>query len=185
MAEYVKQLMQNFDWQMHLRMINDELEEMFQMMNGDLSQLGDIELSYTMSDIWDMIQKSSVIGGNETLLEDKENYELMSIFLNLIEEVIKADPKKMLVIIENIDHLISRKEYMDILSKLQSIGMKYDIYFVLSVSIDGYVGCDKELCRGITIFGDVDFQMPEFDELLKYIYENYPYNKKLSESGTR
>lgn len=124
MVEYVKQLMQKFDWQMHLRMINEELEEMFQMMNGDLSQLGDVELSYAMSDVWDMIQKSRVTGSNETLLEDKGNYELLLIFLNLIEEVIKADPKKMLVIIENVDHLVSRKEYTDILSKLQIIGMK-------------------------------------------------------------
>ena len=181
MVEYVKQLMQKFDWQMHLRMINEELEEMFQMMNGDLSQLGDVELSYAMSDVWDMIQKSRVTGSNETLLEDKGNYELLLIFLNLIEEVIKADPKKMLVIIENVDHLVSRKEYTDILSKLQIIGMKYDVYFVLTTSIDGYVGCDKELCSGITIFGNEDFQMPEFDEISKYIYENYPYNKRLSE----
>lgn len=52
-------------------------------------------------------------------------------------------------------------------------------------SIDGYVGCDKELCHGITIFGDVDFQMPEFDEISKYIEDNYPYNKKLSEKHLR
>ena len=185
MVEYVKQLMQKFNWQMHLRMINEELEEMFQIMNEDLNKLGGIELAYTMSDVWDMIQKSSVISSDEILLEDKRNYELLLIFLNLIEEIIKANPKKMLVIIENIDHLISREEYKDILNKLQNIGMRYDIYFVLSTSIDGYVGCDKELCHGITILNDVDFQMPEYDEISKYVYENYPYNKRVSEKQLR
>lgn len=180
MTEYVKQLMQKMNCQIHLRMINDELETIFQMMNEDINQLGAIELAYTMSDVWDMVQKSSVAGSNDTLLEDKDNYELLLIFLNLIEEVIKANPRKMLLIIENIDHLISRKEYMDILDKLQSIGMKYDIYFVLSTSIDGYVGCNQALCRGIYILGDVDFQMPEFDEVFTYIHENYPYHKAIS-----
>ncbi len=87
----------------------------------------------------------------------------------------------MLVILENIDHLISRKEYGEILTKLQNIGMKYDVHFILSTSIDGYVGCDRSLCHGISIFGDVDFQMPEFDEILKYIHNSYPYNKKIDE----
>ena len=181
MVEYVKQLMKKFDCQMHLDMINDELEKIFQMLNEEINQLGNIELIYTMSDVWDMVQKSSVTGNNETLLEDKGNYELLVIFLNLIEQVMNANPKKVLVIIENIDHLISRKEYMDILEKLQNIGMRYDIYFILSTSMDGYARCDKALCSGISIWGNIDFQMPEFDKLIIYIQENYPYNKKLSE----
>lgn len=185
MVEYVKKLIQRFDCQTHLDMINDELEKIFQMMNEEINQLGDIELVYTTSDVWDMVQKSSVTGHNEALLEDKTNYELLVIFLNLMEQVIEVNPKKMLVIIENIDHLVSRKEYVDILEKIQDIGMKYDVYFILSTSIDGYVRCDRALCPGISIWGDTDFQMPEFDEVLKYIHENYPCNKELSEKRMR
>jgi hypothetical protein len=181
MAEYVKQLMKKFDWQMHMRTISEELEEMFLMMNTDINRLGDVELTYAMSDAWDMVQKTNVTGSNQIMLEDKGNYELLLIFMNLIEEVMQFEPKKMLVIIENIDHIISRKEYVEILDKMKKIGMKYNIYFIVSTSIDGYVVCDREVCSGIAIFGDVDFQMPEFDEILKNIYDNYPYNKKLSE----
>lgn len=181
MVEYVKQLMKKFDWQLHMRTINEELEEMFLMMNADIGRLGDVELTYAMSDLWDMIQKTNVTGSNQTVLDNKDNYELIMIFLNLLEEVMQSEPKKMLVIVENMDHIVSRKEYVDILDKIKKIGMKYDIYFVISTSIDGYVVCDRELCSGIAIFGDEDFQMPEFDELLNYIYDNYPCNKKLSE----
>lgn len=77
--------------------------------------------------------------------------------------------------------MISKNEYMKVVEKLQSIGRKYDIYFVLTTSIDGYVLCEKELCSGIKIFGEVDFQMPEFDELLNFINDNYPCNKMISE----
>lgn len=181
MTEYIKQLIQKYNYQDHLQIIDDELEKIFQMFNQNINQLGAIELVYEVADMWDIVQKTNLIGVNETLLDDKGNFELLLIFLNLLEEVIKVAPKKMLVIMENIDHLITKKEYRDILVRIQKIGMKYDIYFILSTSIDGYVECDKSLCEGISIFGDVDFQMPEFYTLLSYIHDNYPYNKKFSE----
>lgn len=95
MLEYVKQLMQRFDWQVHLRFINEELETMFQLLNEDILRLGDIELTYEMSEVWDMVQKSDIIGSDQILLEDKENYELLILLLNLIEEVMAVNPKKL------------------------------------------------------------------------------------------
>lgn len=185
MIEYVKQLAQTFEWQTHLQVISEELEKMFHIMNTDINRLGDIELTYEISDIWDIIRESNIIGNNQTLVEDKANYELLMIFLNLIEKIMTRVPKKMLIIIENIDHLISREEYVSVLERIKDIGIRYNIYFILSTCMDGYAVCDKELCSGITVFGDVDFQMPEFDKVLDYIYENYPCNKKLSEKQLR
>lgn len=181
MVEYVKQLMQRFDWQVHLRLIGEELETMFQMLNDDVERLGDIELTYEMSAVWDMVQKSDVVGNNQMMLEDKESYELLILFLNLIEEVMAVTPKKMLVLIENIDHMISQKEYAEVIGKLKKIGYKYEVYFVLSTSLDGYVVCENELCPGIKIFGEVDFQMPEFSDLINFINDNYPCYKSISE----
>ena len=60
--------MQKFDWQLHLRTIDEELEEMFQLINKDLSHLGDVELTYAVSDVWDMVQKSNVVGNGQTSL---------------------------------------------------------------------------------------------------------------------
>ena len=88
MVEYIKSMMQKLDWQLHLRTINEEMEVMFQMVNTDLTKLGDVELTYAESDLWNMIQKSDITGVNQTLLEDKENYEILNIFLNFIDKVI-------------------------------------------------------------------------------------------------
>lgn len=181
MVEYVRGLMQKFDWQLHLRTIDEELEEMFQLINKDLSHLGDIELTYAVSDVWDMVQKSNVVGNGQTSLEDKNNFELFMIFLNLIEYVMEVNPRKLLIIVENIDHLISKKEYEAVLQKMQQICIKYDVYFILSTSLEGYVGCDRKLCSGIMVLGEVDFQMPEFNEIETYIENNYPCNKRFSE----
>ena len=81
----------------------------------------------------------------------------------------------------NIDHLISKKEYEVVLKQMQQICIKYDVYFILSTSLDGYVGCDGKLCSGITVLGEVDFQMPEFNEIETYIENNYPCNRRFSE----
>lgn len=95
--EYVRGLMQKFDWQLHLRTIDEELEEMFQMINKDLRYLDDIEFTHTVSDVWDMVRKSNVVGDGQTSLEDKNNFELFTIFLNMIEHVMEVNPRKQLI----------------------------------------------------------------------------------------
>ena len=177
MLEYVKGLMQKFDWQMHLEVINDELEEMFQLLNKEMEVLGDIEINYSTSELWDMLQKSNVTGKNETNLEDKDSSELIFIALNLVEEVLKVTPKKMLVIFENVDHILSVREYRKIIERMQRISEKFDIYFLVTISLDKYVVCHENLCSGIAVFNDLDFQFPELEELQNAINDNYPCNK--------
>lgn len=180
MMEYVKNLMQKFDWQMHLKSIAEEVEEMFQIVNEDITRLGDIELTYSMSEVWDMIQKSDVSATDETDLYDKSNYELVMILLNLIDKVLEYEPKKTIVMLENIDHMVDLQEYIEVLKKTKMIARKYDIYFIFSTSLDGYAYCDEELCSGISVFGNVDFQMPEFENICEFIRENYPCTKEIS-----
>lgn len=182
MLEYVKSLIQKFDWQMHLEIINDELEEMFQMMNKEIECLGNIEINYSPSELWDMVQKSNITGKSETNLEDKDSAELIFIALNLIEEVLKATPKKMLVIFENVDHILSVREYRKMIERMQRISEKYDIYFLITTSLDKYVVCQESLCSGIAIFNDLDFQFPELEELQNAINDNYPCNKIFDQS---
>lgn len=181
MMEYVKNLMQKFDWQLHLKTINEEVEKMFQIINKDINRLGDVELTYSMSEVWDMIQKSDVSSTDETDLNDKSNYELVMIFMNLIDRMLEYEPKKTIVMLENIDHMVDSEEYIDILGKAKMIARKYDINFIFSSSLDGYAYCDDELCVGISVFGDVDFQMSEFEKICEFIRENYPYTKDISD----
>ena len=180
MVEYMKNMMQKFEWQTHLRTINEEVEAMIQLLNSDINLLGDIELTYAMADVWDMVQKTEVAGMNQIALEEKDAYEVLMIFLNLLEKNSKVNPKKTLVIMENIDHFISKKEYVEIVHKLQFMARNSDTYFILSTSLDGYVECNQELCSGIKVFNDVDFQMPELEQVVNYLEINYPRNKVLS-----
>ena len=180
MMAYVKQLMQHFEWQTHLRVINDELDEMFRLINEDVGQLGDIELNYETNDIWDIVQKSSVTAANEMLLDDLSYYKQMEVFLNLMEEVQKTEPKKLLVIFENLDHYTTREEYKEIIQRAERLCEKSSTFFIFTTSLDGYVRYTKELCEGITIFNETEFQMPKYERMAQYIGEHYPSSKMLT-----
>lgn len=180
-VEYVKQIMQKYDWQMHLKMINDEVNKMIQMINADMNRLGNLELSYAVADVWNMVQKTDITGVDQALLEDEENFEVLNIFLNVLEEVLRMTPRKMLVLIENIDHMITQKEYAHIIKRVKDMSLKYDLYFIFTTSLDGYVECDEDLFAGISIFSDVDFQMPSYEKIESFINDNYPCHKNLSE----
>ena len=76
MVEYVRGLMQEFDWQLHLRTIHGELEEMFQMINKDLNHLGDIELTYAESDVWEMVHvKRCYYGYKDGIMKSEDEGE--------------------------------------------------------------------------------------------------------------
>lgn len=180
LMEYVKNIIQDFDWQLHLRNLSEEIEIMFQIINDQVNKVGDIELSYSMSDVWDMVQKSEVSGIDDTELSDKSNAELILILLNIVDNVLKNNPKKTLILFENSDHLVSLEEYIEIIHAAATISKKYDLYFMFSSSLNKYVCCDIDFLEGISVFGDVHFQMPEYNRLYLFLKENYPYEKEFS-----
>ncbi len=185
MAEYVKHMMQCFDWQNHLRIINDELEIMFRILNMDIAAMGNLEITYNENDVFDMIQKSNVTGIEQTPLEDLDDGEMLRIFLNLIERMQNAEPKKMIIAFENIDHIVTRDEYKYVIHRMEDISSRYDIHFIVTTSLDGYVECTKELYSGIVIFNSLGFQMPEYDRLKNYICEHYPSSKIIQDEDLR
>lgn len=180
LMEYVKNVIQDFDWQLHLRNLSEEIEIMFQIINDQVNKVGDIEISYAMSDVWDMVQKSEVSGIDDTELSDKSNAELILILLNIVDNVLENNPKKTLILFENLDHLVSLKEYIEIIHAAETISKKYDLYFIFSSSLNKYVCCDVDYLEGISVFGDVHFQMPEYNRLYLFLKENYPYEKEFS-----
>ena len=181
MMEYLKQLIQKFEMQKYMETINYELDEIQQVLNKDINQLGDVEIDFSVADIWDMVQKTKIYGKSQMDLEYKKNDELIFVLINLIEEVMKYSPKKQLIIFEDVDHLLSVNQYNELIERLKKLTIKYDIYFILSTSINGYVECDKDIMTGIMVFGEVDFQMPDFNKLSLFIRENYPCNKEISD----
>lgn len=55
-----------------------------------MNDLGEVSLSYETSDIWAMVQSSKITGIRQDSIDDKDNFELVTIFFNLLTQVLKG-----------------------------------------------------------------------------------------------
>lgn len=177
MMKYIKGQINNFEYQIELEQIADRLEKIYCNLNNKLlSSISNIELQYKTEDILSIVSNSVIYGTEERNIEELSNYELMETFINLLNELQNIEPKRIMTIIDNIDHLLKYDEYKIIYRKIDGICNKSDIWFVLSSSIDGYVVIDEEYIKGINIVNDIIFNLPEIEHIHEFIKSNYPCN---------
>ena len=58
MLEYLKEIVQSFTYQQQLQAIDQKLEQIFMELNQQMEILGDVRLSYSINNLWDMVQQS-------------------------------------------------------------------------------------------------------------------------------
>ena len=102
----------------------------------------------------------------------------MNIFLNSLEKKLELSPERTLVIFKNLDHLIEKNDYCDLIYRMKDISDNYDIHFIVSTSIDGYCALRNGLETGVTIFNSIIYGMPDIYHIKEYIESNYPFNRK-------
>ena len=81
----------------------------------------------------------------------------------------------MLIIMENIDHIVSVEEYKLIIEKCESIIYDTDTWFILTTSINNYVTYNDRICEGITVFNDLIYICSDYEHMRDFIYEQFPY----------
>lgn len=178
-AKLIKNYIAGFECQGYMQKIDDELIQIYNMINKEIAQLGDIRLKYEMSELWDMVQKSSVVPyKDDKFLENKSERVLVNIFLNSLEKKLEISPERTLVIFKNLDHLIEKNDYCDLVYRMKDISDNYDIHFIVSTSIDGYCALKNGLETGVTIFNSIIYGMPDMYHIKEYIESNYPFNRK-------
>lgn len=160
---YLKNIINEFNCQVYMNRIDDELTEIFNIANDKMKEIGNLSLSYSISDIWEMIQKTEISGATEDeFVENKNAVELIEIYLSLLKKRMVYEPNRSLVIFENIDHMISVNDYKKILSVANKMTIDYDIHFIFSTSIDGYCIIDYGNEMGINVFNSMIYTLPEW-----------------------
>ncbi|MDD6401975.1 MAG: CRISPR-associated protein Csn2-St [Lachnospiraceae bacterium] len=182
LSKYIKIQLNDFDSQFELEQIDNILTKLFSKLNYDIANsIGDIELTYRLSALWDMVQKTQVESIDGNYIENKSAFQLLQIFINIIKNIQSTNPESMILIFENIDHIISKKEYRDIISLCDLLTKEYDISFVFSTSLDGYVFVSEEVIEGINVINDEIFSFPELVHIQQYVNDNYPCYIELKE----
>ena len=155
--------------------ISEELsmDEIYTVLLNELKHRG-------MSELWDMVQKSSIVPYNDNeYLENKSGNELVNIYLNSLEKSQEIFPERTLVIFRDLDHLVKKSEYCDLVYRMKNISDNYDVHFIISSSIDGYCWLKNGLETGVTVFNDVIYGIPDMYHIKEFIENNYPYNREL------
>lgn len=178
MTEYLTEIINDYESQQSMEVIECQLEKIFMELNNRLNDIGNIELTYSVSAVWDMIQKSSITSSVEENIEDMNGYEMYCIFFNILEKILCFKPKRLWVILENIDHIVSPEEYKRLFIRMQEISQNYEIYFINSISLDRYTIINKNTIEGVVIINNEILQLDELPSIKEFIEYNYPYNKE-------
>lgn len=162
--------------QMALNAIFEELNEKF------LRKKGTLEIQYQTHELPDMIYSGHMGASGGRMLEELTNAELLNNYVNLISEVQREDGDKTLILFENIDHLVSREEYLAFMKQLKNLTAQSDLWFIVSSSLDGYAFLDREYFESIHCINDIIYTMPEYGDLKQYTESHYPIHKIFTEA---
>ena len=182
LSKIIKERINVFSFQDSLETIDNELMKIFEGLEKEIFiNYSRLILNYERADLFEIIQKSEVLANDGKDLEFMNEKELLLSFLALVEVYQKCLPEKILVIIENIDHLVLFSDYKEIVKRCLDLSTQSETYFICSTSLNGYVDFSRELCEGVTVFNDGIYSIPDYDHLLKVIRESYPYITEMSD----
>lgn len=174
LTKYLKESMASFDYQNELMQIDDILLRVFAKLNKEIADGHDIEIQYSLEDLFAMIQKTSVRTKDGRDIHELDASSLLDIFLDLIKRQQEILPEKRLYIFENIDHIISIDKYIELIQKCSFMSEESNVWFIFSTSIDGYVYVTDENIENVNIFNNDIYQMPSMEQLLYFVKESYP-----------
>ena len=166
-----------FETEKMMEQIDNQYAKVFQEINHRLSEnIGKVSVEY------DLIKKNEELIKKCEVNIPEDNGELLIIYINLILEQNRITPEKRLIIIENVDFMIERPRYLQLIDYCNEIAKESDIWFLFSVSIPGFGVVREELMDGITVVNDVIYSFDEVSYVKAFIEENYPIYKEFSKT---
>lgn len=175
MMQYLSGIYPEIPYQWIIDQIQENLDKLYLEINKEIqNKIGNIEIGHYTKNIMEIIQSSDVSGTDETALESLPNKELIMAYIGILQEIQKKSPCKTLIIIENIDHFISYKDYKEILNKMLQFSNDFDVWFIVTTSIEGYVVLNQNLIEGTNVINDCIFSFPDMEHMVSFIRKKYP-----------
>lgn len=152
MSKYLVQLISDYNMQAEINGIDEMLSDIFDIINQEINnKIGGVLLDYDTEDIFSMVNKTVIRNENGGFIENINNIELLISYLNILKEIWKIKPNKSLVIFDNIDHILNRQEYRQVLEMCNGITKMYDVNFCFLTSLSGYAVINENFIMGINI----------------------------------
>lgn len=178
---YVTRQIQAIDIQKEMGKIDICLIKVFEMFNEVITKsIGKISINYELEDIFNMVQKTAITTDEGDDIASLTNYELLVSFINLQKSILENAPSKTIIIVNNVDHMLTRNEYKRLLKMCKSITDNLDISFIFTTSLDGYILINEENISGINIVNDEITCLFSVEDIRTYINDSYPVNYRFS-----
>ncbi len=175
MMQYLSDQIQKYECQKSLEEIDGQLHRIFMALNeGLFASVGNLEFRYEEKDLFSIVQNTEICGKDERPIELIDMWELVHMYLGILLEVHQKNPEKTLIVLENIDHLLREDEYAKLCTWIEKVGYKYDLWFLLTTSLPGYVYITRESMIGINIVNDLIYSMPSYDKVCEFLRNSYP-----------
>ena len=166
-----------FETEKMMEQIDNQYAMVFREINHRLSKnVGKISVEY------DLIKKNEELIKKCEVNVPEDNGELLVLYINLMLEQNRIAPEKRLIIIENVDFMIERQKYLQIIDYCSEAAKESDIWFLFSVSIPGFGVVKEELMDGITVVNDIIYSFDEVSYVKTYVEENYPRYKEFAQT---
>ena len=177
-----KRSLNAFAYQDSLERIDMELTRVFSGIEKELfACIPNLSINYERESLFDMVQKSELLSKDGDALEKLNESELLETLMQCICEYQNSIPNRIILIIENLDHLIEQQDYRSFIENSILVSRETETYFIVTTSLDEYAYVDSGTIEGVSVFNDVIFSFPGGEHVCSYIINNYPYEVEYSE----
>lgn len=175
MRKYIEYQYINFEYQVIFEQISNMLDMIFMNFNLKFkNRFENLEVGYERNKMLDLLFSAEVYGDEEKTLETLSNYELLSSFIELLWEIQRIDPHRTLIIIKNIDHMISLREYQQLIKNINNDLQDFENYWLFTSSIRNYVVVNEQNVEGICVVNQDIYNFPDMEHIKSFVKENYP-----------
>ncbi|MCR5754929.1 MAG: hypothetical protein K6G30_09005, partial [Acetatifactor sp.] len=179
----VEEKLNDMNLQKQLESIEMIVQEILHRVNQEaLGKIENLAMDYEPNSLWEMIQKTVIVRDDGKQLSQSSNYELLCDVIDIIGEKQRIMPNMQIIVFENVDHLISQDEYRKLLDRCENLTCRFNLWCVFCTSLVGYIQVNKKLWNGIALFGQEMIRLPEEEHLIRYLEDNWPYNRVIDET---
>lgn len=172
--QYFLKLLENINVDEEVNKIEREVKKIFERINIKMNEeINNFKLDYMVENIINMVSQSELVSVDDEEIYYIFTYKLLNVLIKMIYEIYKLSSTKTLVIIENIDHLITIKQYKDLIDNICSYDNE-NIYFFMTASINGFVYVKNEIFSGINVINEKIFNVNSYERMKEYFVNVYP-----------
>lgn len=178
MLKYISnRVISEYATMIHMEKISDELTNIYSHLNEEVFQEFDnVELDFEVSKLFSIIQESIISDKRGNDIHNLSNFVLIKNNIKLIEKLEISSENQVLIIIKNIDHLLTKEEYKKMYRLATELSDITNMQFIFTLSVDGYCVVNENNIEKILVVNDDEITLPKYEKLREFVQNNYPIN---------